>query len=129
MVRRKEKSELEQAEIKLESLIQRRDALNAQAAVSREERDLLHQQKREVVDRARALRDERDRLVDEMRAHRGRRDEVQRKGRGPVELKGEGRGQVQGGISGGPDRLPRGGEGMGVGRRTTGPESEEGRRA
>jgi len=42
MVRRKEKSELEQAEIKLESLIQRRDALNAQAAVSREERDLLH---------------------------------------------------------------------------------------
>ena len=45
MVRRKEKSELEQAEIKLESLIQRRDALNAESAVSREERDLLHHQK------------------------------------------------------------------------------------
>src|SRR2546422_9190600 len=113
MVRRKEKSELEQAEIKLESLIQRRDALNAQAAVSREERDLLHQQKREVVDQARALRDERDRLVDEMRAHRDRRNEFPRKARELIELKRKGRGKFPRAITGGRGRAPRGGEGMG----------------
>src|SRR2546427_6984245 len=118
MVRRKEKSELEQAEIKLESLIQRRDALNAQAAVSREERDLLHQQKREVVDQARALRDERDRLVDEMRAHRDRRDEVQREARELIELKREGPGQFQGAVSREVDRLRRDVKGMEIGQQT-----------
>ena len=125
MVRRKEKSELEQAEIKLESLIQRRDALNAQAAVSREERDLLHQQKREVVDQARALRDERDRLVDEMRAHRDRRNEFQRKARELIELKRKVRGQFQGSISGELDRLRRDVKGMEMRQQTTSLKIEE----
>src|SRR2546426_7899449 len=113
MVRRKEKSELEQAEIKLESLIQRRDALNAQAAVSREERDLLHQQKREVVDQARALRDERDRLVDEMRAHPDPREQVSREGPALIEPKREGPGQVPGAHPRGRRPRPPGTEGHG----------------
>src|SRR5256885_10977159 len=107
MVRRKEKSELETAEIKLESLIQRRDALNAQAAVSREERDLLHHQRQEVVDRARSLRDERDHFVDEMRAHRDRRNEVQRKAPQLIELNPKGRGPVQGAIPVGLHQAPQ----------------------
>ena len=119
MVRRKEKSELEQAEIKLESLIQRRDALNAESAVSREERDLLHHQKKEVVDQARALRDERDRFVDEMRIHRDRRNEFQRKARELIDLKRRVRGQLHGSISGELDRLRKDVKGMEMRQQTS----------
>ena len=105
MVRRKEKTELDQAEIKLESLIQKRDALNAEAAVFREERDLLNKQKKEIADQMRSLRAERDRLVDEMRAHRDQRNELQRKARELIELKRKVRGQLHGSISGEVDRL------------------------
>jgi len=105
MVRRKEKSELEQAEIKLESLIERRNALNSEAAVFREERDLLHDQKKGVVDQVRALRDERDRLVDEMRVHRDQRNEFQRKARDLIDLKRRVRGQLHGSIAGELERL------------------------
>jgi uncharacterized coiled-coil DUF342 family protein len=125
MVRRKEKSELEQAEIKLENLIQRRDALNSEAAVSREERDLLHVQKREVVDQARALRDERDRLVDEMRSHRDRRNEFQRKARDLIELKRKVRGQLHGSIAGELERLRRDVKGMEMRQQTSTLKLEE----
>ena len=105
MVRRKEKSELDTAEIKLESLIERRNVLNSEAAVFREERDLLHNQKKEVVVQVRTLRDERDRLVDEMRIHRDQRNEFQRKARDLIELKRKVRGQLHGSISGELERL------------------------
>jgi len=105
MVRRKEKSELDQAEIKLESLIERRDALNAEASVFRQERDLLNNQKMDLADGMRSLRAERNRLVDEMRAHRDRRNEFQRKARELVDLKRQVRGQLRGSISGEVERL------------------------
>jgi uncharacterized coiled-coil DUF342 family protein len=86
-------------------LIQRRDALNAEAAVFREERDLLHKQKKDLADGMRALRDERNRLVDEMRGHRGRRNELQGKARELIKLKRKVRVQLRGSISGELDRL------------------------
>ena len=119
MVRRKEKTELDQAEIKLESLIQKRDALNAEAAVFREERDLLHKQKKEFVDGMRALRDERDRLVDEMRTHRDRRNELQKKARELIELKRTVRGQFRGSISGELDRLRKDVKGLEMRQQTS----------
>src|SRR5439155_294523 len=48
MVRKKTSSELEQAEIKLQSLMEKRDALNGEAQQARQERDLVHEKKREV---------------------------------------------------------------------------------
>ena len=107
MVRKKEKSELDTAEIKLETLIQKRDALNEEAAVFRQERDLLNKQKRDLVDQMRALRDERNRLVQEMRGHRDRRNELQRKARDLIELKRKVRGQMRSSIGGDLDRLRR----------------------
>ncbi len=107
MVRKKEKSELDNAEIKLESLIQKRDALNEEAAVFRQERDLLNKQKRDLVDQMRALRDERNRLVQEMRGHRDRRNELQRKARDLIELKRTVRGQMRSSIGGDLGRLRR----------------------
>ena len=107
MVRKKEKSELDTAEIKLESLIQKRDALNEEASVFRQERDLLNKQKRDLVDQMRALRDERNRLVQEMRGHRDRRNELQRKARDLIELKRNVRGQMRSSIGGDLGRLRR----------------------
>jgi len=107
MVRRKEKSELDQAEIKLESLIQRRDALNSEASVFREERDLLNREKKAVVDQMRGLRDERDHLVQEMRAHRDKR------------LKRKVRGQVHTSISGDLDRLRKDVKGLEMRQQTS----------
>jgi uncharacterized coiled-coil DUF342 family protein len=125
MVRRKEKSELEQAEIKLESLIERRNALNSEAAVVREERDLLHDQKKGVVDQVRALRDERDRLVDEMRVHRDQRNEFQRKARDLIELKRRVRGQLHGSIAAELERLRKDVKGMEMRQQTASLKLEE----
>ncbi len=119
MVRRKEKSELDQAEIKLESLIQRRDALNSEASVFREERDLLNREKKAVVDQMRGLRDERDHLVQEMRAHRDKRNEFQQKARDLIELKRKVRGQVHTSISGDLDRLRKDVKGLEMRQQTS----------
>jgi len=119
MVRRKEKSELDQAEIKLESLIERRDALNAEAAVFRQERDLLNKQRMDLSDGMRALRAERNRLVDEMRAHRDRRNELQRKARELVDLKRQVRSQFRGSISAELDRLRKEVKGLEMRQQTT----------
>ncbi len=105
MVRRKEKTELDTAEIKLESLIERRNAANAEASGVRQERDLLHEQRRTLVDQVRTLRDERDALVKEMRVHRDRRNELQAKAKELIELKRKVRGAMHTAIGGDLDRL------------------------
>src|SRR5256885_15088776 len=45
MVRKKTLSELDQAELKLQSLLEKRDALNQESALLRQERDLVHEKK------------------------------------------------------------------------------------
>jgi len=46
MVRKKEKTELDKAEIKLRSLVEQRDKVNDQARVVRQERDMLNEKRR-----------------------------------------------------------------------------------
>src|SRR5205823_2725285 len=87
MVRKKTSSELEQAEIKLQSLMEKRDALNAEAQQARQERDLVHEKKREVGARLRPLKDRRASFAAEARAHREKRDELQAKAKALIELK------------------------------------------
>ena len=87
MVRKKTTSELEQAEIKLESLLQKRDMLNDEAQQMRQERDLVHEKKREVGERLRALQDRRASFAAEARAHREKRDALQGKAKALIELK------------------------------------------
>ena len=87
MVRKKTSSELEQAEIKLQSLMDKRDALNAEAQQARQERDLVHEKKREVGARLRPLKDRRASFAAEARAHREKRDELQAKAKALIELK------------------------------------------
>lgn len=87
MVRRKTLSELDQAEIKLQSLLEKRDLLNREAQLLRQERDLVHETKREIGDKLRALKDRRASFAAEARAHRQKRDELQGKAKALIEVK------------------------------------------
>ena len=87
MVRRKSSSELELAEVKLQSLRERRDAFNAQATAARQERDLLSDKRRDLSAELRALRAQRGGLLREMRAHRAERDRLQAEARHLIDLK------------------------------------------
>lgn len=87
MVRKKTLPELQQAEIKLESLLEKRDALNQEAALARQERDMVHEKKRELSAKLREIKDRRGALAAEARAHRAKRDEFQGKAKALIELK------------------------------------------
>ncbi len=87
MVRKKTLSELQQAEIRLESLLEKRDALNQEANLARQERDMVHEKKRELSVKLREIKDRRGALAAEARAHRAKRDEYQEKARALIELK------------------------------------------
>ena len=87
MVRKKTLSELQQAEIKLESLLEKRDALNQEAQLARQERDMVHEKKRELSAKLREIKDRRGALAAGARAHRAKRDEFQGKAKALIELK------------------------------------------
>ncbi len=87
MVRKKTLSELQQAEIKLESLLEKRDALNQEAALARQERDMVHDKKRELSAKLREIKERRGDLAAQARAHRAKRDEFQTKAKALIELK------------------------------------------
>src|SRR5207247_2583004 len=87
MVRKKTLSELDQAEIKLQSLFEKRDALNEEAQLLRQERDLVHEKKREIGTKLRALKDRRASFAGEARKHREKRDELQAKAKALIEMK------------------------------------------
>ncbi len=97
MVRKKTLSELQQAEIKFESLLEKRAALNQEAQLARQERDMVHEKKRELSAKLRDLKDRRGALAAEARAHRSKRDEFQAKAKALIELKRKLR--SQGGVS------------------------------
>jgi len=87
MVRKRTKTELELAEIKYQSLIEKRDQYNAEANVFKEERDTLHKQKRELNEEMKSLKAQRDSLVKEMRSHKNLRNEYQKKAKELIDLK------------------------------------------
>lgn len=87
MVRRKSLSELEHAEIKLQSLVEKRAARNEEANVLRQERDLVHEKKREATATLRELKDRRSEFIGLARDHRRKRDEFQRRAKEFIELK------------------------------------------
>ncbi|OGS48174.1 MAG: hypothetical protein A3K68_06500 [Euryarchaeota archaeon RBG_16_68_13] len=99
MVRKKSLSELEKAEIKLETLVERRDALNQEAQLLRKERDLVHEKKRELTAVLREFRSKRAAATAEARAHRARRDELQGHAKELIEMRRKLRGRITGSVS------------------------------
>lgn len=107
MVRKKVPSELEKAEIKLGDLMNRRDALNAQASVHRQERDRLHEQKRTLAAEMRAVKDGRDAAVREMREHKTKRNGYQARAKQLIERRRQSRGKFKGSVASGLAALRR----------------------
>jgi len=93
LVRKKSLSELDQAEIKLQTLFEKRGALNQEASVFRQERDLIHEAKREITGRIREIRVRRMEHIADARGHRDKRNELQRRGKEFIEVKRKLRGQ------------------------------------
>jgi uncharacterized coiled-coil DUF342 family protein len=74
---KKSRKHLEDAEKRFQALIAKRDELHAESNLIKEERDALHKQKRETVDKIKELKEERAALVEKMREHKKRRDQAQ----------------------------------------------------
>lgn len=98
MARKKTLSELQQAEVKYRTLLEKRDTYNAEARSMREERDLLNQHKGELRREMNALRDERSLVLKEVREHKGKRNELQRRAKELIQVKRELRGKLKGGV-------------------------------
>lgn len=92
-------SDLRSAEEKFRALLNKRDGINAQAAVFRSERDRLNDQKRGIQEQVRDERDRRDALVAEMRAHKERRNDLQRQAKELIEFKQKLRGRPLGDLN------------------------------
>lgn len=107
MPRKRTPSELEKAELKLRSLLDKRDELNEQANIVRQERDLLHKNRRQVADRMREHKRKRDALVKEMRAHKLTRNKLHKEARDLIETKRKMRGKVTVGIESDLKRLKK----------------------
>ena len=93
MPRKKTPTELEKAELKLRSILDRRDELNEQANLVRQERDLLHNQRRETADNMREVRDKRDELVKKMRTHKAVRNKLHDQARALIDTRRKLRGK------------------------------------
>ena len=94
MPRKRTPTELEKAEVKLSSLLDKRDQLNEEANAIRQERDLLHTQRRETVDKMRDFKAKRDSFVKEMRIHKQKRNALHNQASDLIEFKRKIRGKV-----------------------------------
>ncbi len=100
MVRKKTPSELDQAEIRYDALVEKRNQCNAEANVVRQERDQLHERRRSLMGALRELKEGRQRLLEQVREHKGRRNQFQAEARQLLELKRKLRGDLKGDLLG-----------------------------
>ncbi len=98
MGRKRTLSELQHAEVRYRSLLEKRDEHNAEARTIREERDLLNKKKGEVRQEASRLRDRRSLLLKEVRAHKEKRNELQARAKELINVKRKLRGELKGSI-------------------------------
>ena len=98
MVRKKEKTELDKAEIKLRSLVDQRDKVNDAAHAVREERDMLNEKRRGVMEDMRSAKDDREGFVKKLRAHREKRNTLHKRAKQLIEMRRSRRGQVKKGV-------------------------------
>lgn len=96
MGRRKTQDEMEHAEVRYRTFLERRDERNAEARALREERDLLNGRSAELRGEARALRERRATLLRAVREHKGRRNDLQARAKDLIRAKGEMRGRLRG---------------------------------
>jgi uncharacterized coiled-coil DUF342 family protein len=86
-IKKTRRSEQESAERIHSDLINKRDDQNLKANELRDQRDSVHQQKRELIEKMSVLKEERDAFNVEMKQHKERRNEFQSKGRALIDRK------------------------------------------
>ncbi|MEM3444830.1 MAG: hypothetical protein QW115_02530 [Thermoplasmata archaeon] len=83
------KKEMYAAEKKYQGLIEKRDALNAEAERVKAERDALNQKKKEIMQQIETLRKEKREVAEKLAIHKKRRDELNAKAKELVAMKRE----------------------------------------
>ena len=91
---KKEIEQLRDAEKKFQSYIQKRNEFNDMAKVLREERDMIHDSRKEIKGKIDELKKERDENVEKMRAHKKMRNKLQEEAKKLIEAKQKKRGSV-----------------------------------
>ncbi len=82
-------SELQKAEEKFQALLNKRNALNDEANEIRKTRDMLNDQKRQMLDAVYEVKKSKDAKAAEMREHKNRRNELNRQAKELITLKRE----------------------------------------
>ena len=91
------RKEAEDAEKKFQGFIMRRNEFNDKARQSREDRDLLHQKRKEIMVDVNSLKDAKNKALDELRKHKEKRDILNQKARKIIDLKKAKSGDMKGG--------------------------------
>lgn len=86
-MQKKEKSEIEGAEKRYSSLIEKRNEFNQKAREFAEARNALNDEKRRILNESKELREKRKALVKEMRQHKTRRNAYQDKAKALIEAR------------------------------------------
>ena len=92
--KKKELDQLRDAEKKFQSYISRRNELNEMAKVLRDERDMIHNSRKDLKDQIEKVKNERDELVEKMRYHRDIRNKLQEEAKKLIEAKRKKKGEV-----------------------------------
>jgi len=92
--KRKDTEKLRDAEKKYQAYIQKRNELNDMARVLREERDMIHNSRKDQKEQMQNFKKERDELVIQMREHKKLRNQLQEVAKKLIEAKRKKKGEV-----------------------------------
>jgi uncharacterized coiled-coil DUF342 family protein len=92
--KKKDAEQLNNAEKKFQSYIERRNELNDYAKLLREERDMLNSKHSEIREQMKKLKDERDQFVKKMREHKEIRNKLQEEAKKLIAAKQKTKGEV-----------------------------------
>ena len=81
------RKEMDDAEKKFQGYLVKRNEYNDKARQTREDRDLLHTKRKEIMEQVNALRDERSKALDELRKHKEKRDLLHLNAKKLIEIK------------------------------------------
>lgn len=91
------RKEMDDAEKKFQGSITKRNEFNDKARQIREDRDLLHQKRKEIMVDVNSLKKEKDKALEELRKHKEKRDSLHKKARKIIDLKKAKSGDMKGG--------------------------------
>ena len=93
-IKKKEIEQLRDAEKKYQAYIAKRNELNDMAKIVREERDMIHNSRKDLKETIDKVKKERDELVSKMRVHKDLRNKLQEEAKKLIEARRKKKGEV-----------------------------------